>query len=99
MVEPMPTPNPMMIAYHERSDHGRDGEELDGPLCNCRTLFVDYTIRIAAITIDQLGLELNNGVQQLVGEISDDPGDWMLGYVQGVLDTRDTLLHLAKDIS
>ena len=99
MVEPIPTPNPMMVAYHVRSDHGRDGAELDSFTCNCRAIFIDYTMMIAAVTIEELCVNLNDNAQMVVDALGDEPGDWNLGYVQGVLDTRDVLLQLVKDLT
>lgn len=96
----MPNPNPMMMAYHERSDHGRDGVELDDvPICNCRELFLNYTRQIAAITVEQMGIELHNISQAFVGAMPEEPSDWQLGYAQAVMDTRDVTLQLSKDLT
>lgn len=38
----------LMLAYHRRSDHGRDGVELDGFTCNCRELFEEYARSLLA---------------------------------------------------
>ena len=40
--------NALMLAYHERSDHGRDGAELDSFTCNCRSLFDEHDRAVKA---------------------------------------------------
>lgn len=32
----------LMLEYHRRTDHGRDGAELDSLTCNCRQLFDEH---------------------------------------------------------
>jgi len=32
----------LMLGYHNRSDHGRDGAPLDSFTCNCRALFAAH---------------------------------------------------------
>lgn len=39
----------LMAEYHRRTDHGRDGVELDGFLCNCRQLFEEYVSTILTL--------------------------------------------------
>jgi DNA-binding LacI/PurR family transcriptional regulator len=51
----------LMTAYHDRSDHGRDGVPLhSGPLCNCLELFADHEMSIRADERQEMRAEVEH---------------------------------------
>jgi hypothetical protein len=66
----------LMLEYHKRSDHGRDGASFDSFTCNCRELFAAHDRGIKAGAWDERGKARPSYLGPDDGHYDDDCMGW-----------------------